>query len=226
MPPPGRGHSPPPEIKPIAEGRVGSPNSGLSHLRGAHQGFPQPSIMDVGPPPPAFAAAEAAAREREERPQTGFKRMADPGDDYKPSSKKPANGDSRGRLDDHSYRRGSPTDRPMSPGRHQRRSSSEIRREQANQNYHPSEAAHHPTTLPAMQHQQADQQPPQSQHLPSMSETPREERRDPYEPARRKVEVDEDYDDAPDGDKPNTSSVGRSSPPRGASMNSQPKQEP
>ena len=225
MPPPGRAHSPPPEIKPITDDRVSSPNSSLPHLRGAHQGFAQPSIMSVGPPPAAFAAADAAAREREERPPTGFKRNADSEDDYKTPNKKSANGDSRGRLEDHSYRRPSPTERPMSPGRHQRRSSSEIRREQANQNYHPSEAAHHPPTLPAMQHQSLDQ-PPQSQHLPPMSETPREERRETYEPARRKVEVDEDYDDAPDGDKPAPGPAGRSSPPRGPSMNGQPKQEP
>ena len=179
----------------------------------------------AGPPPPAFAAAEAAAaREREERPQGGYKRMADPEDDYKGANKKPANGDSRGRLDDALYRRDSPRERPMSPSRHMRRSSSEARREQANQNYHPSEAAHHPPTLPAL-HQQPSQ-PPQGQHLPPMSEPPREERREAFEEgAKRKIEVDENYDDAGEDEKRGGGSAGRRTPPH-ALMNGQPKAEP
>jgi glucose repression mediator protein len=76
-----------------------------------------------------------------------------------------------------------------------RRSSSEARRiedqRRANENYHPSEAAHHPPTLPAinMQHQQ--------HQLPPMNEAPKEEHPRDTEVPARKLDIDEDYDDGP-----------------------------
>ena len=246
MPPPGRGNSPPPDIRPIMDDRVPSPNSGLPHFAGRnHQGFQPAPIMAGGPPGPnltaALAAADASApRDREERPPTaGYKRPPED-EDYKTSNKRPANGDNRGRLDEINHRRPSP-ERQDEP-RHQRRSSSEMRRE-ANQNYHPSEAAHHPPLAasqqphPDQQQQQASSQSqsqaqsqsqPQSQppqHLPPMSEASREPPRDNFEHPARKMEIDENYDDAGDDDK-RTASANRTSPPRSGLINGQPKSEP
>jgi len=155
--------------------------------------------------------------------------------DNKWGAKKAANEESRGRLDNHLYRRDSPRDQPRSPG-HPRRDSSEKRREEqrrADESYHPSEAAHHPQpTMPVapygppqpsqgpppqstpvqtqapppqrtpvpVEHQQT--QPPQRMPMmgteaPPPQSTPREERKpEIYEPAARKMEIDDDYDDA------------------------------
>ena len=267
IPPIGRGGSPPPEIPPLANERVPSPGGAYPHPA-YHSSHPsQPGGIASGGPPPtaALAAAEAAAaREREERPSTGFKRMVEPEDDYKIANKKPSNGDSRSRLEDHHYRRGSPIDAPRQPqvsspvSRH-RRSSSELRREdqrrqlqqslpqppqqqqqplplpqqQPQDVYHPSDAAHHPT-LPSISHHQQQQQqqdssplahpgmssqsqpqPHQQQppHLPQMTSEPqpplqslppqpqRDERREAFEPAARKMDMDEDYDDDGEEDK-------------------------
>ena len=169
----------------------------------------------------ALAAAEAAAaRDRDDRPLGAFKRMIEPEDDYKVPNKKPANGDSRNRLDDLHYRRSSPTERPPSPRERHRRSSSEAHREdqrRANDNYHPSEAAHHPPSLPSLH--------PQQEHLSQVSEPPRDDRRETYEPAARKMDVDEDYDDEAEEEKRLGGSGGRNSPQRGL-INGQAKAEP
>ena len=234
MPPYGRGNSPPPEIRPIAEDRPPSPGPNYSHPHFQHQTNPaQPGGIAAGAPPPtaALAAAEAAAaREREDRPPTGFKRMHEADDDYKMAHKLPANSESRGRLGDHHHRRASPPDRKASPrGRpspphvrqpsppaRRRQGSSEARLEdqrRADENYHPSEAAHHPSTLPSM-HPQPPPPPPQHEHLPPMVENSRDERREVYEPALRKMEVNEDYDDDDDDEKRGGGSGGRTSPSR------------
>ena len=256
IPPIGRGNSPPPEIRPITDDRMTSPGGGYPHQPYQHHAnTSNPGGIAQGAPPPAaaLAAAEAAAaRDRDDRPSasTGFKRVMESEDDYKMSNKKPANGDNRGRLEDHHYRRGSPTERPASPReRMQRRSSSEIRREdqlRANENYHPSEAAHHPQILPSIhappeqqqqqQHQQQQQpqqpqqqqQQQQQQHLPPMAEVARDERREAFEPAARKMDMDEDYNDEIEDDKRMAGSGGHNSPQqRGPPMmNGQPKVEP
>ena len=234
VPPQGRGGSPPPEIRPIAEDPRSSPGSAYPH-HNHHHGPQHPRDIAAGAPPPtaAIAAAEAAAaRDRDDRPALGvpggFKRQMDE-DEYKMPNKKPSNGDSRGRLDDHHYRRVSPPERQQSPrDQRRRRSSSEIRREEqrrTDQNYHPSEAAHHASALPSLRSQPEHLPPPPP---PPTSEPTREERRDPYEPAARKVEVDEDYDD--DGEveeKRMMGSGGRNSPngPGRSIMNGQPKIE-
>lgn len=57
-----------------------------------------------------------------------------------------------------------------------------------------------------------------------MPEAEREERKEAYESASRKMEVDEDYDDEGGDDKRGGASGGRNSPTRGM-MNGQPKQE-
>jgi len=231
MPPIGRGNSPPPEIRPIADDRMSSPTAGYPHQPYQHHAnSSQPAGIAAGAPPPTAAlqaaenaaARQAAAREIDERPN--FKRLMDSDEDYKSSNKKPANGDSRGRLDDQFYRRNSPPERLASPRDRPRRSSSETRREEqhrANANYHPSDAAHHPQTLPAMQqHAEAEQA-----HLPPMAEAPRDERREPYEGAARKVDMDEDYNDEPEDEKRGGGSGGRNSPQRGL-MTGQTKVEP
>ncbi|KAL8772464.1 MAG: hypothetical protein Q9209_002416 [Squamulea sp. 1 TL-2023] len=233
VPPYGRGNSPPPEIRPITDDRPPSPGPSYGHQQYQHHPNPsQPVILTAGAPPPreALAAAEAAARE--ERPPSGFKRSYEPEDDYKFSHKTPANDETRSRLENHRHRRQSPPDRKPSPPRrgpspprgrqpspplpHQR-NPSEVRHEEqrrADETYHPSEAAHHPPTLPSMQ-----QQPPPPDHHSASAESARDERRETFEAAARKMEVDEDYDDEGEG-----GSGGRNSPQRGM-MNGQPKTE-
>lgn len=88
---------------------------------------------------------------RDDRPPSAMKRSREWEADA--PSKKLANEESRARLDD-PIRRNSPPGRLPTPKDHFRRSSSEIRREQerrANENYHPSEAAHHPYSRPPQQ---------------------------------------------------------------------------
>ncbi|CAI7617985.1 unnamed protein product [Penicillium bialowiezense] len=225
-PPPyqGRPFSPAPEIRPIRDERPSSPGSGYPH----QQFHPGPALPQVpggnsiasGAPAPssAAAAADAAARDREDRPSSAMKRGREWEADAGPI-KKLASDESRARLDDQNARRSSPPARLPSPGEMQRRSSSEARREdarRANENYHPSEAAHHPPTLPSIQ----DMPPhgstgpslppmtegsappsngpasgPPSANTPVKEEAPRPEAPPAHEPPARKMDVDEDYDD-------------------------------
>ena len=83
-----------------------------------------------------------------------------------------------------------------------------------NDNYHPSEAAHRPQALP-------HQMPP----MHSLFEGQKEERKEHAEPAARKVEVDEDYDNNSDDDKRAMGSGGARSSPQNTMMNGQMKQE-
>ncbi|KAL8739382.1 MAG: hypothetical protein Q9190_007821 [Brigantiaea leucoxantha] len=239
MPPYGRGNSPPPEIRPISDDRPPSPGPNYGHQQYQHHANPsQPGILATGPPPrEALAAAEAAARDREDRPANSFKRPYESDDDYKMVHKNPANGESISRLEDHRHRRPSPPDRKPSPLRRgpspprgrqpsptlrHRRGSSEARLEdqrRANENYHPSEAAHHPPALPSMHLQQ-----PQAEHHQSLNEPGRDDRREVYEPAARKMEVDEDYDDDGEEEKRTGGSGGQSSP-QGGMMNGPTKTE-
>ena len=90
--------------------------------------------------------------------------------------------------------------------------------------YHPSEAAHHPPSLPSMQSITA--QSPQPQHQMSappqednrsapMQSQPQQQSQPPqvYEPAARKMDVDENYDDSAD-DKSTTKQESRRSSPK------------
>lgn len=166
-----------------------------------------------------MAAAEAAARERDDRPPSaaaGPKRGREWEGDSTPV-KKHATEETKARLDDHVSRRVSPPGQIPSPALH-RRSSSEIRREnerRANETYHPSEAAHHPLSLPSMH---------APQHLPPISDAPKDDRKEQIEPAARKMDVDEDYDKDSEDEKRGSGSGARNSPPNGLS-NGQPKQE-
>jgi glucose repression mediator protein len=221
LPPYGRPFSPPTElapVRPLRDDHPTSPGSGYPH-QSYNQTQSLSSIANGAPPPAAAqAAAEAAARERDDRPPSALKRARDWETDSGPS-KKVANDEARARLDEHASWRVSPPRRMSSttPRDYQRRSSSETRREnerRANENYHPSEAAHHPHALP-------QQMPP----MHSIFDAAKEERKEHVEPAARKVEVDEDYDNNSDDDKRALGSAGARSSPQSAMMNGQMKQE-
>lgn len=227
MPPYHRPFTPPAEITPIRDERPPSPHSTYPHQQ-YHPGpsAPQGSTGIAGgapPPASAIAAAELAAREREDRPASAMKRAREWEADAGPV-KKVASEESRARLDDQANRHVTPPNRLVSPGEAQRRNSSEAKREeqqhQASENYHPSAAAHHPPTLPPIQHMpqhsQGSNLPPMAEvstpasngppsvQTPVKEEASRGEQPSSQEPAARKMEVDEDYDDDDDEQKART----------------------
>ncbi|KAH8424688.1 putative transcriptional corepressor Cyc8 [Aspergillus melleus] len=244
LPPYHRPFTPPAEIRPIRDERPSSPGSTYPHQQ-YHHGPSVPvqtpgstGIAGGAPPPPsAITAAEAAAREREDRPASAMKRGREWDTEAGPV-KKIANEETRARLDEQVTRRVTPPNRMPSPGEMQRRSSSEIRREdqrRINENYHPSEAAHHPPTLPSIQHMPphpsggpslppmaessapASNGPPSgppSAQLPIKEEPTRGEQAPAHEPAARKMDVDENYDD--DEDDKRASTVAKGSPGSGS----------
>ncbi|PYH74657.1 putative transcriptional corepressor Cyc8 [Aspergillus vadensis CBS 113365] len=241
LPPYHRPFTPPTEVRPLRDERPSSPGSTYPHQQ-YHHGPSLPAGIAGGAPPPASAisAAEAAAREREERPGSAMKRGREWEAEAGPA-KKIANEESRARLDDQLSRRVTPPNRMPSPGEMQRRSSSEIRREdqrRVNENYHPSEAAHHPPTLPSIQHMPPH--PSGGPSLPPMAESSaapsngppsgpssaqvqvkeepaRGEQAPAHEPAARKMDVDENYDD--DDDEKRASAVVKGSPHAAGSSN-------
>ncbi|KAL3474371.1 hypothetical protein BJX99DRAFT_231729 [Aspergillus californicus] len=232
MAPSQRPFTPPTEIRPIREEsrpvreeRPSSPYFGYPQQQ-YHHG--PASIMGKGPAPAsALAAAEAAAREREERPPSAMKRGREWEPESAPPKKIATTEENRSRHDDPIIRRVPSPNRLPSPGEMKRRSSSEIRREdqrRVNENYHPSEAAHHPPTLPSIQHIQHPSgtslppmtessstssngpptvapTPPVQVQVPVKEEHLRAEQTPTHEPAARKMDVDEDYDDDGDDDK-------------------------
>lgn len=245
MPPYHRPFTPPAEITPIRDERPPSPQSTYPHQQ-YHPGPSAPVQGSTGiaggapAPPSAIAAAEMAAREREDRPASAMKRAREWEAEAGPS-KKIANEESRARLDDHQvHRHVTPPNHMPSPGEAQRRNSAEAKREEehrASENYHPSEAAHHPPTLPSIQHMPqhppgsnlppmtegstpasngAPGGPPAAAQMPVKEEPSRGEQPPSQEPAARKMDVDEDYDDDDDEKKARA----RGSPPgHGASSN-------
>lgn len=206
VPPYGRPASPPPEVRPIIQSQAASPNSHYPHGSYPHHPDPgAPGGIASGAPPPAsaLAAAEAAARDRDERTPTAQKRLREWEDDSA-SAQKPTNDEKRQRLDETPPRRPSPPERMASHTSQVQRTppeQAEARRPEEqrhiNDGYHPSEAAHHPPSLPAI-HPPPPPPPPQTPHAP---EQPKEERKEQHEPAARKMEVDEDYDDSGDDEK-------------------------
>lgn len=236
----GRGDSPPPEIRPIAEARASPPGPNYppqQHYQQHHPNTSQSVGIAAGAPPPmaALAAAEAAARERgDDRPSTGFKRSHESDEEYKVANKHHANGESRNRLEDHRHRRASPPDRKSSPrprpgsprGRAQSpsygrpaspltrhsRSSSTARREEQRR----ADETYHPSEAahhpPTLppMHQPTANDPPPPPT--PVSDAGREERREAYEAAARKMDVDEDYDDEGEEEKRKEGSGGGSSP--------------
>jgi hypothetical protein len=188
--------SPPPEVRPIIENRVSSPGSNYPQQQ--YQHHPTPSSaggIASGAPAPASAqaAAEAAARERDERtPTAPPKRLREWEDESPMNQKPPTNDEKRQRLDEPHSRRTSPPHRIPSPPRHSPHDNMDARR--LNDGYHPSEAAHHPPSLPSIN---------ATQPMPRMSETPKQERPEHHEPAARQMDVDEDYSDGAEDEKRN-----------------------
>jgi general transcriptional corepressor CYC8 len=171
--------------------------------------------MGAPAPSSALAAAEAAAREREDRTPTAPKRLREWEDD---PTKQTNDEIKRQRLDDHAPRPPSvPAMNQASPPSARRSLDVDARRAEeqrrANESYHPSEAAHHPA-LPSINPQQTPT--PAPQNLPRLSEPVKEERREPgppqIEPASRKMEVDENYDDDGEDEKRPVSKSERESP--------------
>ncbi|TLD36965.1 TPR-like protein [Venturia nashicola] len=231
MGPYGRAASPP-EVRPINLDRPASAGSIYPPPYAHHPNNSVPSGIAGGAPPPvaALQAAESAARDRtmidrdhnNRTPSTnnGPKRMREWDEDGM-NGKHPID-EKRQRIEEHIARppsqphRGSPQ-RPHSIDADARRAEEQRR---ANVDYHPSEAAHHPPSLAMGAHQQQQQQQqqlPQQSHQPTptpqpqalsrdvrMSEPVAEERiREPqHEPAARKMEVDENYDDDEDEKRP------------------------
>lgn len=159
-------------------------------------------------------------------------------------AKKVANEETRVRADE--SRRVTPPDRMSSPGPvPHRRSSSEPQREEqrraaANESYHPSEAAHHLTTLPSIQQMEphsssstslaplaVESAAPaangsQTIRSPSQTHVKDESAQPPpaQEPAARKMDVDEDYDDdGADDEKKISSGSGSKDPSNAVSGN-------
>ena len=248
LPPYGRTFSPPHELRPLREERPPSPGRGypLQTPYKHAQPFPGASSMAAGAPAPPIhhQAPEGPPREEHDRPPSAAKRHREWEPDMGPS-KKIANEDTRARLDDHSSRRGSPPPTASTPRDMHRRSSSEIRRENqriADQNYYPSESAHHPAPLapppmaaplPPQHSAPAAPHTPQAQHTPhmppmaNMYDAAKDERKEQVEGAARKINADEDYDEEPEEDKkPVLASLGGSgrTSPRGIA-NMQPKTE-
>ncbi|ATY63195.1 transcriptional corepressor Cyc8 [Cordyceps militaris] len=209
------GHGPSP--KPVYPGQA--PPS-LPQYAGQGEPLPPPGENGQPGPIPAPAAPEVAAQRQEDRPPSvGPKRMREWEDDS--SVKKQANEENRARLEDSKHRRPS-----MSPKEGFRRPSprGEERREEPRRaeesgpksDYHPSEAAHHHpqhnvavTQLPPMQASvPAETAPEKAKATVIPKEEPTETSSAPRAPASseperaaRKMDVDEDYDDAPEDDK-------------------------
>ncbi len=189
LPPYGRPFSPPSELRPLRDERPHSPQANYPRSD-YHSGGPFPSMANsTNSAPPPLPTAEPP---REERPSSAMKRSREWEADAAGPAKKVASEESRAKLDEPG-RLSSPPGRTATPRDPYRRSSSEIRRENAeriSQNYHPSEAAHHPYTLP--------------QQIPSMHtilDVPKDDRKETAEPAARKMEVDEDYDNNSEDEK-------------------------
>ncbi|KAK4540645.1 hypothetical protein LTR36_008976 [Oleoguttula mirabilis] len=207
-----------PEIRPLVN-QTGPSTPRGQYARTPYDHHPNaaPGIASGAPAPSAAqSAADAAQREREERPSSTAptKRPHEWEDERSMGSqKKLSTEESRSRLDEIKMRRPSPPEKMATPPH---RSPSELRRMEDPRPmsvYHPSEAAHHLPSLPSMQ--SITQQPS------AMSAPPQEEHRAPpppqptpvYEPAARKMDVDENYDDSGD-DKSATKQESRRSSPK------------
>ena len=242
MPPYTRQSSPRPEIRPLMNTAPPTPGGTFPRTPYEHHANPITPQIANGAPPPSNAqyAADAAAREREERPgSTAPKRIREWEEDQ--SVKKPATEEARSRLDEIKMNRQSPPHKVATPPN---RSPTELRRLEENRppsTYRPSEASHHPSSLPSMhtisQQQPAQPmasqqpvQPPQQPSPPRASAPPQEEHRAPppsvqpvapqqapvYEPAARKMEMDENYDDSGDDDKRSAKQESRRNSPKPA----------
>ncbi|KAI5852647.1 hypothetical protein DFP73DRAFT_10154 [Morchella snyderi] len=211
LPPYGAHNSPPPEVKPIVDEHLPSPNTGYPHHSSSQGG------IAGGAPPPASAtmAAEAAARERGERGSDRDeklhygKRPREWDEEDAQHIKKPASDENKARLDDIHHHRPSPPVRIPSPHQESRRRSSSER--PGGGEYHHSQPSlpsqiniqqnHHTSnSLPPISHQQLPPMTESRTEALRMPEPAREDRKEIIEPPARKVELDEDYDNEEMGD--------------------------
>ena len=225
LPPYHRPFTPPGDIRPIRDERLASPAPTYPPqyhhappppppVSIVHSGIsgpppPQPSILAAAEPgPPAAAAAPPPPPvERDERPGSALKRVREweNAAEAGPSSKRFASEESRSRLDDRILRRATsppPPPPPSSVELQQQQAAADAER-RANEAYHPSETAHHPPTLPSIQNMQ---QPSSHPSLPPMESSSNgsiksEQQQLALEPAARKMNVDENYDDEGDDEK-------------------------
>ncbi|OAA71202.1 transcriptional corepressor Cyc8 [Cordyceps fumosorosea ARSEF 2679] len=174
----------------------------------------------TGPAPTSAAPDVAVQRQDDRPPSVGPKRMREWEDEA--AVKKQANEENRARLEDVKHRR--PSMSPKEGFRRPSPRSEEHRGEEARRaeesgpksDYHPSEAAHHHTQhsvtgnqLPPMQTSAlSDAAAEKAQPTVTPKEEPTETSSAPRAPATseperaaRKMDVDEDYDDAPEDDK-------------------------
>ena len=154
-------------------------------------------------------AAEAAARERDEKIHHNKRTREWEEEEGQGIGKKPASEEARARMDDMRHHRQSPPVRVTSPHRPERRRSSS---ERPREDYHhgpPPAPLHTPNVPPVLGHQplppindapRMSEPPPRITEAHRMSEAPRDDRKEIIEPAARKVELDEDYDDEGMGD--------------------------
>ena len=162
-------------------------------------------------------AAEAAARERDEKIHHNKRTREWEEDEGQGQGivKKPASEETRARMDDMRHHRQSPPVRAPSPHRPERRRSSS---ERPREDYHhgPPAPLHTPNVPPLLGHQplppindapRMSEPPPRIAEAHRMSEAPRDDRKEIIEPAARKVELDEDYDNEEMGDADRNPSV-------------------
>lgn len=245
MPPYARQPSPRQDLRPLVHNPAPSP--GGSYPRTPYEHHPNPATPNIasGAPAPSSAqyAADAAARERDDGPggAMAHKRPRDWGDEqYEMSApKRLSTEEGRSRLDEIKMHRPSPPRKMATPPIH---SPSELRRLDEGRppsTYHPSDAAHHPPALPSMQsitgqtpqpqQQQQQHQPPpppssappqedsRAQPPPPTTQSSQSQNPAVYEPAARKMDMDENYDDSGDDDKRSaTKQESSRSSPKGA----------
>ncbi|KAI5791710.1 hypothetical protein DFH27DRAFT_485904 [Peziza echinospora] len=201
--PPYARSSPPPEVKPIVDDRLTSPTASYSHSQ-HHQ--PPGGIASGAPvPASATAAAEAAQRERDEKVTDVriSKRRPEWEEDDSVTVKKPASDENRVRPDEMRHLASPPRSGPRIASPADRRSSGErIRNEiSRNDDYHqgppPPHQQQHQQTLPSIgsNHQLAPISEGPRHEPPRSRPEDERDRKEVNEPAARKVDVDENYDD-------------------------------
>ncbi|EPS45011.1 hypothetical protein H072_962 [Dactylellina haptotyla CBS 200.50] len=194
--------SPIPEMKPLGD-RMPSPSSGFhSHSVHGQAHLQHQSGIASGAPAPTSAHQAADNARNDVRDRDPMKRPREWDDEASdPHPKKQASDITRERLESHMHHRSSPPRRntTISPDVQGRRSSSERPREDFRGP--PPPPSHHSTPGPRPMHQF----PPMSES-PAMQQ-PKRENTEIIEPPARQMDVDENYDDEPEGDDRRPSSA-------------------
>jgi general transcriptional corepressor CYC8 len=204
----------PPEPRPAVDHRPNSRGAGF-YQHPHHR--PTSSLPQPGHGPPPHGQPELG-REREEAARTPVPKRHREWEDEPNSAKSHHLEEKRPRLDESVTRLpsiqhdGNPSpprpmghDGPNRPEDHRRID-----------NYHPSEAAHHPHSLPPQSHPGPNHAQPKPQTTPpqvqgppppppsfsqQVNEAPRPKESPPHEPPARKMDLDENYDDDGEDDK-------------------------